>query len=157
MKTLKIDIATAKELYKDASPALKKMIEKTFVNDFGKKDDDALIKTFAEACKKLKKSTKLPDVSTFPKQYQKTIISYYKLSIITEALNGDWIPDFTNSNQAKYHPWFKFVPASGWAYFVCDYWHSHTCASARLCFKSEALAKYAAEQFQSIYNDYLAI
>jgi hypothetical protein len=100
------------------------------------------IKTFSDACEVL--GIRVP----------KTIHAVDKLKIIAEALNEGWKPDWNNSNQAKFVPWFKW---NGTAFVYYDYydWGSFTLVGSRLCFKDKETAIYAATQFIDLYNDFL--
>jgi hypothetical protein len=89
------------------------------------------IKTFIQACKKLGlDASKLPDVSCLPDIHQKAIIAHYKLIIIAQALNDGWQPNWNDSNQGKYYPWFeikadtKSPGGSGLVYHYCDLWYT---------------------------------
>lgn len=65
-------------------------------------------KTFEDACKELGEDHKL--VQQF-KAIEKAIAedkeatAYFKLGIITAALNEGWEPDFTNDNEYRYYPY----------------------------------------------------
>jgi hypothetical protein len=86
----------------------------------------------------------------------KSIVAYSQLIIICRALNEGWTPDWTNSDQNKYCPYFiKKVPGFGFSGTDCDGWYSFACVGSRLCFKNCELAEYAGKQFESIYNDFL--
>jgi hypothetical protein len=64
--------------------------------------------SFEDACKALKlEQTCLPDVSPFPKGHQQAIIAYAKLIIIAQSLNEGWSPNWNDTNQLKYYPWFE--------------------------------------------------
>lgn len=66
------------------------------------------VKTFEDACKELGEDHKL--VQQF-KAIEKAIAedkeatAYFKLGIITAALNEGWEPDFTNDNEYRYYPY----------------------------------------------------
>ena len=83
--------------------------------------------------------------------------AYLKLTLIARALNEGWEPDWSNSNERKYTPWFKHQSGFGLSYDGCVGWNAHTFVGSRLCYKSSELAVYAAKQFADIYNDYLTI
>ena len=83
--------------------------------------------------------------------------AYMKLVVIARVLNEGWKPDWTDTNQYKYQPWFKHKSGFGLAYFVCGYRGTLTHVGSRLCFKNSELATYAANQFADIYNDFLTI
>lgn len=112
------------------------------------------------------------------------IIAYYKLRIITTALNEGWEPQFTE-DEYRYFPWFYLytqeewdkldeekkesgVLFGGYAYrgaiagFVSA--NSYSAPSdanahigSRLCFKTDALALYAGRQFAALYADCLLV
>lgn len=76
-----------------------------------KKDERPIterVKTFEDACKELGEDHKL--VQQF-KAIQEAIAedkeatAYFKLGIITAALNEGWEPDFTNNNEYRYYPY----------------------------------------------------
>lgn len=76
--------------------------------------------------------------------------------VIAKALNEGWVPDYTNSNQTKYEPWFKYDSSAGgfvdYDDVIC---HALTLVGSRLCFKSRELAKYFGNQFIEIHRKYL--
>ena len=76
-------------------------------------------------------------------------IAFLKLSIITQVLNGDWTPDFSDRNQDKYYPWFSTV---GDNLLSKDSWHSYTYFGSSPCLKSEDLVKYCSKQFVELYE-----
>lgn len=76
-----------------------------------KKDEHPIterVKTFEDACKELGEDHKL--VQQF-KAIQEAIAedkeatAYFKLGIITTALNEGWEPDFTNDDEYRYYPY----------------------------------------------------
>lgn len=76
-----------------------------------KKDERPIterVKTFEDACKELGEDHKL--VQQF-KAIQEAIAedkeatAYFKLGIITAALNEGWKPDFTNDDEYRYYPY----------------------------------------------------
>lgn len=76
-----------------------------------KKDERPIterVKTFEDACKELGEDHKL--VQQF-KAIQEAIAedkeatAYFKLGIITAALNEGWEPDITNDNEYRYYPY----------------------------------------------------
>jgi hypothetical protein len=121
------------------------------------------IKSFEDACKHLGLNPNdLPVVDMLPEKDRKSIIAYYKLTIITRALNEGWEPDFSNWNEYKYYNWFyveenKDQRSSGFRSDVTCYSGTGTDIGSRLCFKNRELAKYATEQFKELYREYLLI
>jgi len=118
------------------------------------------IKTFAQACKKLGLNPErcLPGVSRVPKKHQAATLAGAKLVIITEALNDGWEPDWDNSNEAKYFPWFWMnKPGFRLDDLVFGWSASDTGAGSRLCFKSRGLAEHAAKYFLKEYEALMVI
>ena len=119
--------------------------------------DYKTIKTFEDACKKENiNPEKLPGVNELPEDLQKPILAVYKLFIIFLAINNGWKPDWSNSVQYKYSPWY-WVLSSGFGFDGSDYYFTRTLADvgSRLCCESSDKAKYIAEQFEAEYKDFL--
>ncbi len=117
------------------------------------------IQTFEDACLVLELDAKnvIPDFSFFPKNDIQPMIAHAKLVIINQAINGkDYIPDWSNSNEIKYYPWFIMGSSSGvgFAFVGCDRWYTRSGVGSRLCFQSREKALYAGEQFEDLYKSY---
>lgn len=121
------------------------------------------IKSFEDACKHLGLNPNdLPVVDMLPEKDRKSIIAFYKLTIIIRALNEGWEPDWSNWDEWKHYNWFYVKEgedqrSSGFSCNVTDCTYSRTDTGSRLCFKNRELAKYAAEQFKELYREYLLI
>jgi hypothetical protein len=122
------------------------------------------ITSFADACKALKlKTTCLPDVSAFPKEHQQALLAHAQLVIIAQALNDGWKPDWNNTDQWKYYPWFEIEASKdkpsgfGFSSSDCVCWGSTSAVGSRLCFKSRSLAIYAGKQFADLYKQYFLL
>jgi hypothetical protein len=86
--------------------------------------------------------------------------AYQQIKLIASALNEGWVPDWQNDDQWKYYPWFYMDDSSAPGRF--SFYGSGTLGSgsgvgSRLCFKSEELSDYAAEQFTDIYREYFVV
>jgi hypothetical protein len=124
------------------------------------------IKTFEEACKKLKldPAAILPDVSRFPAKHQKAITATAKMYIVAEALNEGWEPNWNDSDEYKYFPWFdmeedKKNNPSGFRFVgtYFDYSVTYSAGGSRLCFKSQKLSDYCATQFVELWRDMMVL
>jgi hypothetical protein len=80
--------------------------------------------------------------------------AYRLLKLLVKSLNEGWKPNWDNSSEGKYVPWFDMRGSSGFRYGGCALWLSYTSVGSRLCFKSSELAKYAGEQFTSTYKQF---
>ena len=116
------------------------------------------IKSYEDACLMLGLNPEnLPIVDHLPDESdRKSIIAYYKLIVITRALNEGWEPDFSNHNQNKYFVWIWF-DAAGFVCVLSSYGPSIASAyvGSRLCFKNRDLANHAKNNFLDLYKDYL--
>lgn len=113
------------------------------------------IKTYEDACWEL-------DIPANPKKCRfmsKDEKAYYSLKVIAKALNEGWEPDWSNYHQNKWYPWFEVTgtnPAGlAFSFTVHPVTHASAYFGSRLCFKTEALAKYAGTQFVKLYEKYL--
>lgn len=96
-------------------------------------------------------------ISDINPKHIEALIALNKLFTIAQAWNKEdgFVPDFSDWNQDKWFPWFKYdEDAAG---FVCaDTYYSPTAAAAtfgsRLCFKSSARAAQFGKQFADLYN-----
>jgi hypothetical protein len=86
-------------------------------------------------------------------------VAYRKIKLISKAYNEQWIPDWTNSSERKYYPWFEMGSPSGvgFSYNDCGYWCAASDVGSRLCFKTVELAKHAGTQFEELYKDYFVL
>lgn len=110
------------------------------------------------------------------------IVAYFKLRIITAALNEGWEPQFT-VGEYRYYPWFclytqkeidemdeedrKDIHIVGgdadygascgvsYARSGIDFSASHASIGARLAFEKSEIAKYAGTQFLDIWADFV--
>jgi hypothetical protein len=159
METLKLSKETAKEIYndKDSPSWIKKILESTFKPETFKKTHFTDLKTFDDCCVACGTSEKKFEETLKKLNLQPDTIAYEKLKIIIKAINQDWIPDWNNSSQYKYWPWFVLSSGFGFSGSDCCYDGTSTAVGSRLCFESREKSDYAGKQFQDIYKDFLTI
>lgn len=126
----------------------------------GKPNNDFTVakKVVSGNCVKLDEVTRL--VKDINPSHVKALIALNELFTIAQAWNkeDEFEPDFSNSNQYKYFPWFVYD--NGTAGFVsASTYPAATYASAsfgsRLCFKTSERARQFGEQFIDLWNDVL--
>jgi hypothetical protein len=104
----------------------------------------------------------MPDVSMLPKEHSESLIAYYQLFIVTEAINFEennkvWRPDWNDASEYKYYPWFKVKAdsknpsGSGLSYGGYGLRGTVTAVGSRLCFVTRERAEYAGKQFADLY------
>ena len=116
------------------------------------------IKTFEDACQALNLDpTHLPIVDLLPEKDRKSIIAYYKLTIIIRALNEGREPNWQDEDEKKFYNYFYYHSGSGFVFSYAFCAGTATVIGSRLCFISRDLAEYALSQFKDLYEDYLLI
>lgn len=88
---------------------------------------------------------KMPKVTGVSKEEAEYLVEYYTSVVLAEAIRGDWKPDFSDNNW-KYEARF-YLSGSGFAYTLCDYWHSGTLCGSRLCFPNSDQAIFYGKHF----------
>ncbi len=82
--------------------------------------------------------------------------AYRQLKLLTSVLNAGWTPNYSDSNEPKYYPYFKWNGSGfGFAGTYYDCADTATSCGSRLCFKERKTAEFAGKTFIDIYNAYL--
>ena len=79
----------------------------------------------------------------------------YLAEILCKSLNEGWQPDWDDSSEYKYYPWFYMGGSLGFRYYGCADWDSFSDVGSRLCLKSSELAEYAGKQFTDLYQKFM--
>lgn len=157
MQTLKIEKEKAKQIFKEASESLREILISTFGADTFKQNVIDRIKTFSDAYDNADRNTRAEYDCQVHFALSKHIVARLKLILIAKVLRGDWEPDFSNSNQQKWIPIFKFSAGSGFGFSASNYYCDYTNAGvgSRLCFPSEELSDYFGKQFIELHRAHL--
>lgn len=113
------------------------------------------IKTFEDALKDQNISE--DDFYSSCKELTIDEIAYKKLKLIAKSINEDWTPNWNDSNEYKYYPYFDMRENVGFSGSLYLCWNTFSHVGSRLCFKTKELAEYSGKQFISIYKDFLII
>lgn len=92
--------------------------------------------------------------------HNKALSALSKLFIIAEAWNkqDNFVPDFSNRDQQKYFPWFRYDDGAEAFVFEAASWtatQSSASMGARLCFASAERVTAFGKMFEELYNDFL--
>jgi hypothetical protein len=158
MQALLVKKDNAIKAFNNADTNGKKLLTDLFGNELQPEKITDRIKTFEDALALYPASDTLKAVLNFS-GFDKVLNgakAMAQLQIIAAALNEGWQPDWTDSSQYKYYPWFKKA-GSGLSFHAAVYWAASTAVGSRLCFKSRELAEYAATQFKDIYAEFMAL
>lgn len=194
-KELKIQANEVINAYKNTDESGKGLLEGLFgVELFKPKDIRERVKTYEDACEVLGikpgdfGSMRFIDADGAMKpnlvlKFMPDEIAYFKLKVITKALNEGWKPKF-DGNEVRYYPWFWIYTkkeyealnaedkkecrvvgrssnnavayggvAGAGAGYASSY--SRTGGGSRLAFKTRELAEYCGKQFLDLWMDFL--
>ena len=188
MCTIKLDATQVAAIYKggneEARKALKDSLGEQFSTILPITDR---VKTFDDAVGELGNEHSLVKVYHSIKYgytselVGKDLLAYIKLTIICEALNEGWHPQYTQ-NERRWFPYYELLTneeiegmpeeeksrvvgragCGAYAYgglvysgAVCVSSYSGTSYGSRLAFKNEELAEYAGKTFIDIYKDFV--
>lgn len=120
------------------------------------------VKTYEDACKVLGVEP-INEQNAKAQGFRSDEIARRKLETIAAALNEGWKPDWNNTDQYKYYPYFYIQEnAKGKGSAGLSFAHSIGTASSayafigsRLCFYALRLARYAGNQFTDLYEQIL--
>ena len=150
----KINKEVAKRLFNESPEWFKSQLAEAFGEGCFKKRHFSDIKTFEDACDEEGIS---PDSVFDAAKDSSDEIVYKKLKVIVKVINGGWVPDWANTNQKKWWPWFNLSSGFGFSGSTYDYGSAFTYVGSRLCFESEKKCDHAAIQFIQLYKEFLTI
>lgn len=120
------------------------------------------VKTYEDACKVLGVEP-INEQNAKAQGFRSDEIARRKLETIAAALNEGWKPDWNNTDQYKYYPYFyiqenakgKGSAGLSYAYTIRAAAYSAANFGSRLCFYASRLARYASNQFTDLYEQIL--
>lgn len=158
METQNIEKKKAQNAFKKANKEVKALLMELFgEKTFSEKITDR-VKTYEDACSVLGVSELDGTVTVVDgclKDDSGSIMAYCKLIIIARALNEGWTPNWEDSNEPKYYPYFKMKAGFGFSLscYLCG--DSHAAVGSRFVFPSEEISDYYAKQFIEIHQSVL--
>ena len=115
---------------------------KIYVTDTGRIEDLTSTDIIADLCHQV-------NVSSMKRA--KSVLAYCQLSVIADALNEEWVPDWDNDDKQKCLVYYSYENKE----FVADWVYSYK--SASVYFESEELAQYTIAQFPDLWKQYFMI
>jgi hypothetical protein len=153
METLQIDKSNALQAFKEADSTGKALLTNLFGKKIFLEKITDRIKTFEDACAEVGED---PDDDNFSEGTDDEI-AFKKIKVVIRALNEGWKPNWDNSGQYKWYPWF-YMNKPGFRFdgTLCGISSTLAPGGSRLCFETEELAKYAGQQFLDLYKDFIS-
>jgi hypothetical protein len=154
---LELSKETAKKIYPESPDWLKEIMEENFGKESFKKTDWKDFKTFDDLCRAALDITE----GQYNKRWEQSsldpsTLAFEKMKVLTKAYNGDWTPDYYNTQQYKWYPFFK-VLSSGFGFSDTLYFYVVTLTSvgSRLCFETEEKAAHAGKTFTKLFEEFI--
>jgi hypothetical protein len=94
-------------------------------------------------------------LNCFPDEHY--LVAQQKIVVLTKAFNEGWTPDWNNTNEVKYFPWFEMGGSSGFRFGDYVVWYSRSFVGSRLCFYSSKLAEHVGKKFTELYKDFMLL
>ncbi len=159
METLQIEKTNALKAYKEADKPTKKLLANLFgeKNLYEKITDR--VNSIIDACEVL--GIDPTSIRPYAKPYnnrQVAINAMEEMYVIAEALQEDWVADYSNKNQKKWYVWLIWDDSlSAFRFRVADYGCSiaHAGSGSRLSFPTKELAEHFGKIAISQYNKVL--
>jgi hypothetical protein len=115
------------------------------------------IKTFNDACKACGTSEEEFYLEWSDRLLPSDTFAYEQLKLIVKAINQGWTPDWNDTNQRKWWPYFNLSSGFGFSHSYSYYGYAPAAAGSRLCFQTEEKSNYAANQFTELYKEFISI
>ena len=158
MKKLKLSDEKALELYKNADPVFKALLEENWSKEFFNKDITERVKTLQDAFRIANIDYKNFVQDLKKSHFREDEIKKRELEIVAKVLNEGWKPNWNDPNEGKFYPYFVYDKEVGGFVFSAtyfDYSDTVTNLGSRLYFRTRKLAEYAGRTFIEEYNNYL--
>lgn len=139
-----------------ATTSDKKSLEETFGVDLFKFKITDIIKSLDDIYTYLDINRELviPFKNPSTKQ-ERSINAMFDIQNISKVLNNSWTPNWEDTNEYKYYPYFKKQELSGWLVVIYCYVSYNAGLGFGCYFKTEKLALFAGKTFLETYIDYL--
>lgn len=151
-ETLELQKQKALDAYETGSKKEKTFLEKLYGKKVFLKEITERIKTIEDVLEDNNITQSDIDLmfANTPEHFKHQFIA----ELLCKSLNEDWIPNWNDSSEGKYYPWFK-MGSSGFQFHDCATWRTSSLVGSRLCFKSRKLAEYAGQQFEDVYKQFM--
>lgn len=156
MTTLSINKADALKAWRQADQNERRLLSNLFGEQLKLSENiTERVKTFEDVCAEAGVDPKDYEIFGDATPEEEYLNNFRKLLLIVGVLNEGWKPDYTNTSEYKYYPWFQYTAGSGFSLNDVEPTDTGSHVGARLSYRTRDLAKFAATQFQDIYNQFL--
>lgn len=151
METLELKKENVLKAYENADKKDKALLEALFEKKIFKKNMIDRVTTMDDVFEELEIDKKAFYKALKDANLSDDTIAYEEIKLIADCFNEGWKPNWDNSSENKYYPWFK-MDSPGFRFVGFDGWHSLSYVGSRLCFKSGEIATHVGENFTNVYK-----
>jgi len=158
MKKLELSEEKALELYKNADPVFKSLLEENWSKEFFNQEITDRVRTVQDAFKIANIDFKSFVSNLKNANLNKDLISTAILQVVAKVLNEGWKPNWNDPNEGKPYSYFVYDKEVGsfvFSHTLCDYASTGTHLGSRLYFRTRKLAEHAGRTFIEEYNQML--
>lgn len=155
MATLQIQKENAIKAYNQANGETKTLLV-TLMPELAQQDKDRWKQwtTLEHVCREAGEDVNDYVIPANATRRQRGTILYNTLQLICEVFNMGTEISYDDANQAKWYPWGKFVPGSGFSLRDVDCARTLSNVGARLQVDSREKVEHIWKHFSHIYNDF---
>ena len=156
-KTIKLELETAKSMYKTASPEFKILLEENFGKKVLANKVSERVSDFDDILSELDKTMEdvIPWKGKSLTKNQISLNAASQIQAITEVYNQGEELDWTNTSQPKYYIWWEKKAHGGWVLCGVNGSHYRALLGSGMYFVRREDAQDAANKFKDIFVAYL--
>lgn len=141
--------------FSQADSGQKTLMKKYFKIKDGSEAFDK-IKDYKSFCKYFGiKELTIKDFEQFGDQAKK-MFAFHKIKNFETYFNDGWKPDWSNSNEYKWYPYFEFKKGSGgWCFYGSDV-RIYISYAVAAFYKDQKIADFIGKTFLDIYSDFMS-
>ena len=116
------------------------------------KDLFSIIENYSDVCKELGESEFTEaDFDNVGNDYSQKLLDFAKIQQISKLFNGDWKPNWKDSNERKWFPYFEIKASGGFGFSFSGY-HDYYTFSAVAFYKDQKTSDFIGKKFSDIYE-----
>jgi hypothetical protein len=155
VKNLQLAESKARILFPTSPQWFKEILIQSFGEKCLKGSIMERVKTFVDAYDLASDAIKLEYKSSVNPNTPSDILAYAQLKVIIAVINEGWTPNWDNSNQKKWYPYFRLSSGFGFSGAYYGFTGTGTIVGSRLCLESQEKAEYVGKQFVELYKQFM--
>jgi hypothetical protein len=147
--TLEFEEGFVGDMKKACSADQLKVFKKVFA-DYIKEESFEDVTDYKEVCKRLAVPVLTEkDFSFLPQDQRGKALAFHKIKNLEKFFNKNWVPNFSDSSEYKYYPYFE--KRSGRWVFIGSYGYLYGFSGGVGLYKSKEISDHIGNNFKDIY------